>query len=269
MVALMEKGSPNNRRSAYRLQTYLPATFSLQGGADISGHVIDLTHRSIALHGPACAREGDAIEVRIAPLPPLTGRVARIFRGGFALKLDRVSLALVAYAKTRRQCDLPPAAYNIDRLISAPFCVEAAFPAWGRLAASCRGQGRSERHYLSVVYIDGPAPEDIANAELISGDMTWRPRMTLARRRGEDVVVVFILNGWQVQNAAAEGLRIEATLNDGTVCVLGIPVDALGGHMMAHQPRKLQNQLLSKRPATAESLSDMSGSRASGGVITA
>lgn len=266
----MEKSAPNNRRYAYRLQAYLPATYSLRGGADICGHVIDLTHRGVALHGPACAFEDDAVEVRIATLPPLTGRVVRIFRGGFALKLDRISLALVAYAKTcRHPCDIPPAAYNIDRLLSPPFCIEAAFPTWGRLAASCRKQGRSERHYLSLVYVRGPAPEDIANAELISGDLVWRPRLALAKRRGEDAVLVFILNGWQVQNGAAHGLKIEAALKDGTACVLDIPVTALGGHMMAHQPRKLQNQLLSNRPATAESLSDISGSRASGGVITA
>ena len=265
----MENGSPSNRRSAYRLQAYLPATFSLRGGADISGHVIDLTHRSIALHGPACACEGDAVKVRITPLPPFTGHVVRIFRGGFALRLDRASLALVAYAKTRRNGDVSPVAYNVDRLISAPFCVEAAFPAWGRLAASCRVQGRSERHYLSLVYVDGPAPEEIATATLISGDMVWRPRVTLSRRRGEDAVLVLLLNGWQAQNAAADGLKIEAVLEDGTVCVMGVPVDALGGHLMTHQPRKLQNQLLSNRPATAESLSDISGSRDSGGVITA
>lgn len=265
----MTAASPNNRRRAYRLQTYLPATFSLCGGSDIPGHVIDLTHRSIALHGPSCAREGDAVSVGIGPLPRFTGRVARSFRGGFALKLDRISIALVAYAKTRRDWHFPPLSYSTDRLISPPFCIGAAFPAWGRLAASCRSQGRSERHYLSLVYVDGPAPEEIAAARLTSDEMTWLPHVALAGRRGEEAVLVFILNGWQLENAAASGLQIKAALEDGTVSVLDIPVDALGGHMMAHQPRKLQNQLLSKRPATAESLSTISGSRASGGVITA
>lgn len=265
----MPMDTPQNRRRAYRLQTYLPATFSLCGGAEISGHVIDLTHRSIALHGPACAREGDAASVRIKTLPTFTGRVARSFRGGLALHLDRVSLALVAYAKTRRCSEVPPVAYAIDRLISPPFCIGAEFPAWGRLAGSCRMQGRSERHYLSVVYVDGPAPEDIASVELQSGEMNWRARMVLARRRGEDAVLVFILNGWQLESATAHGLNVEATCKDGSVAMMTVPIDAIGGHMMAHQPRKLQNQLLNKRPATAESLSTIAGSRASDGVITA
>jgi len=272
--------SLHNRRNAYRLQVYLPAAFSLNGGPATNGHIIDLAHRSVALHGPACARAGDAAEVRIDALPPLKGRVVRSFKGGFAVRLERISLALIAYAKTRPQnLNAAPLAYSVNRLISAPFNVDAEFPAWARIASSCRNVGRSERHYLSVVYIRGPSVEELASACIISGEMCWRARLSLARRRGEETVAVFILNGWQLQNAVAEGLAVAfpgaggagpaCKAGEDAVRIMRMPVNALGEHLMSFQPRKMHNQLLSKRPATADSLSTMDGSRDSGGVITA
>lgn len=283
MVAFMSFLSPSNRRNAYRLQVYLPAAFSLNGGPATNGHIIDLAHRSVALHGAACAREGDAARIELSPLAPLEGKVVRSFKGGFAVRLDQISLALIAHAKAQPQnVNAAPLAYSVSRLISAPFKLEAAFPAWARIASSCRDVGRSERHYLSVVYAGGPDPKDLCNACLVSGDMRWRARVALARRRNADCVIVFIMNGWQLQNAVSEGMEIAASARgtlrkqarrpedeDDLVCILRLPFAALGEHLMSYQPRKLHNQLLRKRPATADSLSTMDGSRDSGGVITA
>lgn len=251
------------------MQIFLPATFSINGGAKISGHVIDLTHRSIALHSAACVREDDKINVSVGPLPIITGSVVRSFKGGFAIKTEEMCLSLVAYAKTQNPGAAPPAPANTARLASPPFSVEAPFPAWGRLAASCRGQGRSERHYLSLIYADGFDPKNVGHMKLISGDMTWPARLTLARKRGVDSALVVILNSWQLKKAATQGLTLETSLHDETVCNMCIPAKALDAHLTAFQPRKLQAHLLSKRPATEDNLATMDGSRASDGVITA
>lgn len=265
----MRLDTPSNRRTAYRLEIYLPATFSLNGGAEISGHIIDLTHRSIALHGPVCVCDGDSITVSVGALPQIKGRVVRSFKGGFAIKTDQICLSLVAHARTQKQSVAVPLTQNSHRLISPPFSIAAPFPAWGRIAASCRGQGRSERHYLSLMHVGGFDSKAISSASLISKDMSWCARIALTGKRGDDSVLVLILNSWQLKNAAADGLTLEIIMQDKTVNAIDIPATALASHLAAFQPRKLQAHLLSKRPATTDSLSTMTGSRDSGGVITA
>lgn len=239
----MSPVSHRNRRRAYRLRTDLPVTFSINGGAIQSANAIDLTHRSIALRSGYPVSPDDSAIVRVSNLPPLDGRVVRVFDGGFAVGGERMSLSLVAHVKTS-----PAAAQHNpvlhrsrahSRITGPIFSVEADFPVWARLRSSRRVTGGSDRHYLTMIIAETIDPDDVKSIWLIADDLFWCARLIQLRKRGSEVVLVLLMNGFQLEHAAHHGLAVKIVSATSCVRFMRIEAARFKAHLNNFYPRKL------------------------------
>ena len=236
----MSPVSHSNRRRAYRLRAELPVMVSINDGAMHSARAIDLTHRSIALRSALPVQTDDRATVRVAALPPLDGRVVRVFDGGFAVGRARMSLSLVAYAKTNDLSEFVSSPIRRQhRTISPIFAVRANFPAWARLTSSQHIRGRSERHFLSVLIAEDIDPDTVRSVWLASDDAVWCARIVRFRKRGAETLLAVVLNGLQIARAASDGLSMKVVGPRYAERVMTIETAHFKAHLNNYRPRKL------------------------------
>ena len=236
----MSPVSHRNRRRAYRLRAELPVMFAINDGAMQTAHAIDLTYRSIALRSGHPVHTDDRAVVRVSALPPLNGRVVRIFDGGFAVGGGPMSLSLVAYAKTNDLSEfVSPAVRCRDRVISPVFTVQADFPAWARLTASRHIRGRSDRHFLSILIAEDLDPDNVRSVWVASDEAIWCARIVRFRKRGAETMLTIVLNGLQMAKGANCGLSLKIVETSYSERILTIETAHLKAHANNFRPRKL------------------------------
>lgn len=229
----------SDRRRARRLDAALPVTVTLNGGTPELCETINFTYRSLAVRTALAAQEGDEVTAVIDGLPKLEGYVVRVFDKGFAVRLNEISIALVASvtAKSPRLTYSDAAAViSSRRVISPMFTIDASTPSWGRFTASRLPRDANERHMLSIVTTEIIEPSDIESVWVSIDETRWVARLRQARRRGAQSIVIVLLNEWQFGMAADHGLSVSITRREATPWTATVAADSVYNHLLALRP---------------------------------
>lgn len=209
----MSRAAVNCRREE-RIAAALRVRFTVNGGEEHTSESLNFTHRSLAIRSKISVRKGDTVEASIDCLAPLIGEVVRVWEEGFAMSLSSSSLGLVTIARAaepeHEDKATPHGLLDAKGRITSfvfPLDCEGA-PAWARLVSAPSKGGRDERHRLSIMT---PAPietDSIRSVWITINETRWAARLAGAGRRYGNVMLVILLNGWQLHMAAHHGITV-------------------------------------------------------------
>lgn len=209
-----QTGDSSGRRSA-RLSGVFAVDFSINGAPSRRGETVNLNDRSMAIRTDARVSKGDVIRAQIAHLPPVDGRVVRVWDEGFAIELDTPSLSMSVFTHRRRSAsELRAAPLHARRIESPLIRVETAEPTWCRIASVSDGAEGGPQHLFSFVTTVLPGPERVKSVWLASDQVRWiarRARCYVAR--GKHIIAATI-NPWQMEVATAHGLGVTVVLRE-------------------------------------------------------
>lgn len=227
---MTQTGESSGRRSA-RLSGAFAVDFSINGAPSRRGETVNLNDRSMAIRTDARVAKGDTIRAQVAHLPPVDGKVVRVWDEGFAVELDTPSLAMSVFTHRRRsQSDARDAASPARRIESPLIRIEAAEPTWCRIASVSNGAEGVAQHLFSFVTTVLPGPEPVKSVWLASDHARWiarRARCYVAR--GKHVIAATI-NPWQMEVATAHGLSVTVVLREFDEWSAYVPPESIQQH---------------------------------------
>ncbi len=97
-----------DRRREPRTPAKIDCVFTVNGGRKQAGLTRDISPSGVAILSRASVAPGDAVSVSFDRLGRHSGKVVRLFDGGFAIELKRASLALVPLSAPSNE---PPLRY--------------------------------------------------------------------------------------------------------------------------------------------------------------
>lgn len=202
----------DNQRGQHRVNARIKVRFSINGGPARTSDTINFTARSLAIRSGVAIRTGDQVLAHINRLPPLHGEVKRVFKGGFAMTFDEMSHALFAHISpddprairaVAQMAGLKP-----GRMISPIFRLAGPAPAWARIASTRRRRNDHLSHFLSIITAEEIDIHAMRSAWVSVDQSRWLARVHQAKRRGNQAVIVLILNDWQLRLASTVGMRV-------------------------------------------------------------
>ena len=228
--------SPERRTTAQRLDAAIKVSFSINDGPALVAETMNFTYRTVAIRSDVKAHIDDAVALHIARLPSLNGKVVRAFEDGFAIRLDEMSLSLVAHAQAE---DLVEAQTSTspDRHIGAIVRARGPLPAWARLSSSKTPNNGAHRHFVTLISNGEFEITNLRNVWISMNETRWIARVRRARQRGKQSIVVVIINDWQLRVAAQYGLSISLVCKSFEQSSFDIPASVFDDHISALNPR--------------------------------
>ncbi len=237
----MESPPDKGRRGGRRLKAALRVRFSVNGGEEQTSDTINFTSRGMAIRSNCPVRKGDRIVAKVDELPEIEGEVVRVFDEGFAIRLNDMSLALVAYANAEIPDvldDGPSAKDNTRRIFSPIFKAVAPAPSWGRIATTRTKRGGSQRHFLSIITTHEFDLDSIRSVWVSVDEARWAARVLQARRRGDQSIIVILLNQWQLHMAASDAMTVSVLSAQLSEWSANLDARFFSAHLDALQPKK-------------------------------